>query len=320
MAAINFKVSNRSRKGGIKNLPPTVELPSDATVEDAKIAIARATRISDYNRVGIFDPLSQKTLKDRKSLLRDHPEVIKRGQLLVKDLGAQLGWRTVYIIEYIGPLVFHPLFLGLRDHIYPAVYPYIKDYVPEPNPGNALSLTQKTTFALVMAHFVKRELETIFLHKFSANTMPARNIFKNSAFYWLMAGLLGAVEIYAPFSPAAKAETLYIDYLGIALFLSGEIANLRTHYILANLRKPGETARKIPKGLGFNLVTCPNYMFEILAWVGIILVSRSSALATFIAVGAAQMYEWAWGKEKAYRQQFPDQYKKKRSVLLPGLL
>lgn len=61
-------------------------------------------------------------------------------------------------------------------------------------------------------------------------------------------------------------------------------------------------------------------MFEILAWVGVILVSRDWSVAFFIAIGALQMYDWAKGKERAYRKEFGDNYKKKRYVLLPGLL
>jgi very-long-chain enoyl-CoA reductase len=188
-----------------------------------------------------------------------------------------------------------------------------------PEPATELSTAQKLTFGMIMAHFIKREVETIFVHKFSASTMPASKIFLNSAFYWTMAGFLGALEIYAPFSLAAKANNSTIDYIGLGLFFFGEVCNARIHYYLSTLRKPGETARKIPKGFTFNLVTCPNYMFEIIAWVGIILVARSPSLVGFISVGISYMHDWAWGKEKAYRKQFGDQYKKKRSVILPGI-
>ncbi|KAI0013239.1 3-oxo-5-alpha-steroid 4-dehydrogenase-domain-containing protein [Xylariaceae sp. FL0662B] len=317
MAELSLKVVNRSRKG-LKGLPLSIVLPNDATVEDAKIAVARAVKVSDYNRIGIFDPVSQKTLKDRKSLLREQAEVIKRGELLVKDLGPQLGWRTVYVVEYLGPLLFHPLFLFLRPYLYPAVYPFVKDYVPLPN--DELSFTQKAAFAMIMAHFVKRELETIFLHKFSANTMPAVYIFRNSFFYWVFAGIIGALELYAPFAPAAKSGITPLHYIGLALYFVGEILNFDVHYYLAHLRKPGETARKLPRGHGFSIVTCPNYMYEIIAWLGIILFTRSPALAVFITFGIYYMYTWALGKEKAYRKQFGDKYKKKRSLILPGLL
>ncbi|KAI1373798.1 3-oxo-5-alpha-steroid 4-dehydrogenase-domain-containing protein [Hypoxylon crocopeplum] len=323
MAGLTLKVTNRSRKG-LKRLPPSIQLSSDATIEDAKIALAKAAKVSDYNRIGIFDPVSKKTVKDRKSLVREQAEIVKHGELLVKDLGPQIGWRLVYVIEYLGPLIFHPLFLSLRNQFYPALYPLLKNILPPAarNASGELSLAQQAAFAMITAHFVKRELETLFLHKFSANTMPFAYVFRNSFFYWAAAGLLGALEIYAPFSPAALAPNTLtpLTYAGIALYVIGELGNFDVHYYLAHLRKPGETARKIPRGHGFGLVTCPNYMFEVIAWIGIILVARSPSLVLFISIGSYFMYTWGWGKEKTYRKQFGDKYKKKRYVMLPGLL
>ncbi|KAK8093738.1 steroid alpha reductase family protein [Apiospora hydei] len=253
-ADLTVKLTNRSRKQAIKRLPASLDLPSTANVEDAKIAIASKAGVSDHNRIGLFDPTTNKTLKDRKALLSD----LKLDELLVKDLGPQLAWRTVFLIEYFGPLLFHPIFFGLRNYIYPALYPYVKDFVPVPSYNDGtLSVSQRITFACVMLHFLKREFETAFIHKFSASTMPAFNVFRNSFFYWAVAGLLAAVEVYAPFSPAAKAENLSIDALGLALYCFGEFMNFRVHYYLSSLRSPGGTERQIPRGLGFELVTSP---------------------------------------------------------------
>ena len=183
-----------------------------------------------------------------------------------------------------------------------------------------MSPTQWLSFALIVLHFVKRELETLFVHKFSANTMPVRNVFKNSFFYWAASGLLCAYFIYSPTSLAAKADQPLIDATGVLLYLFGETGNALVHLYLSSLRTTGGTERKIPVGYGFGLVTCPNYMYEILSWVAIILVSRNWTVAFFIAIGAAQMYTWGKGKEAAYRKEFGDRYKKKRYAILPGLL
>lgn len=71
----------------IKKLPTEIELPADATVEDAKISIAKATGIRDYNRIGIFDPSTKKTLKNRHARIAEEPAVVSGGEVLVKDLG-----------------------------------------------------------------------------------------------------------------------------------------------------------------------------------------------------------------------------------------
>ncbi|KAH7040699.1 3-oxo-5-alpha-steroid 4-dehydrogenase-domain-containing protein [Microdochium trichocladiopsis] len=315
---ISLKVTNRVPKRPIKKLPSSIELGSDATVEDVKLALAKAAGIADHNRLGIYDPSTKKTLKDRKAPLSSLEAVVKHGEVLVKDMGPQVSWRTVFIMEYLGPMLFHPPILALRNYIYPPLYSLLKGHVPAP--ATELSFAQKAGFAMIMLHFLKREYETVFVHKFSAATMPVANIFWNSIFYWSAAGLLGAFEIYAPFSPAALAKDPITTYLGIALFVFGQVGNFRIHKYLSGLRKPGETDRKLPQGFTFQLVTCPNYMFEVIAWAGIIIATRSPSLIFFISIGIYYMWTWGWGKEKAYRKQFGDQYKKKRSVMLPGLL
>jgi very-long-chain enoyl-CoA reductase len=172
---------------------------------------------------------------------------------------------------------------------------------------------------MIVGHFVKREFETLFVHKFSANTMPWFNIFKNSAHYWLLSGVLCAYFLYSPTSLTATADNKIVDAVGFALFLFAEINNGLVHLYLSSLRSTGGTERKIPVGYSFSLVTCPNYMFELLAWLGVIIVSRNWAVLLFAAVGGAQMAAWAKEKERAYRKEFGDKYKKKRYVILPGL-
>jgi very-long-chain enoyl-CoA reductase len=175
--------------------------------------------------------------------------------------------------------------------------------------------------AMMVLHFAKREYETLYIHKFSLSTMPLRNIFKNSAHYWLLSGLNIAYWVYAPTACAAAAGPLAtaLDVAGVALYLFGEASNLHTHVTLSRLRSAGGTERGIPRGYGFDLVTCPNYLFETIAWVGVLLVSKSASTALFLAFSFGQMYPWAVKKERALRAEFPDQYKKKKYVIIPSV-
>lgn len=174
--------------------------------------------------------------------------------------------------------------------------------------------------AMIVLHFLKREYETVFVHKFSLATMPLLNIFKNSFHYWVLSGLNIAYWIYAPSSYTAKSSPTidYINYAGLVLYVYGEVSNFIAHQTLSNLRSRGGTERGIPKGYGFGLVTCPNYLFELIAWTGIALVSKSAATVIFNGIAWAQMHQWAIKKEKALRAEFPDKYKKKKYVLLPS--
>lgn len=49
-----------------------------------------------------------KTLKDSETL--QSLNLRSGGKLYVKDLGPQIGWRTVFLAEYAGPLAVYLLF------------------------------------------------------------------------------------------------------------------------------------------------------------------------------------------------------------------
>ena len=81
----------------------------------------------------------------------------------------------MFYVEYAGPIVITVLLLLLRKPIYGE------------NPE--LTLNQKLGVFMALLHYVKRELETIFVHRFSSETMPLLNIFKNSFHYWILFGV-----------------------------------------------------------------------------------------------------------------------------------
>ena len=115
---------------------------------------------------------------------------------------------------------------------------------------------------MVILHYVKRELETIFVHRFSNDTMPFTNIFKNSIHYW---GFFGLFNMYFFLHPDYTKPSWASDQFYIAstvFFCFFEFMNLMCHLELKNLRKPGTTERGIPKGYGFGYVSCANYFWE----------------------------------------------------------
>lgn len=152
--------------------------------------------------------------------------------------------------------------------------------------------------------------------------MPFIYIFRNCAYYWLLAGVNIAFWTYRPaasIATSSPSSNPSIIYPALILYLVGQLGNLSTHLTLRKLRSSGGTERGIPRGWAFELVTCPNYMFEIIAWVGIVLVSWSLSTIVFISVGIGFMGAWGKKKEGKYRREFGGKYRKKRYVMLPGI-
>lgn len=249
--------------------------------------------------------------------------------------GPQIGWRTVFLIEYFGPLVLHPLVFFLRPYIYfnsklnPFSYiPFLPTYgstdvLPPP------TSTQALLCLLITLNFAKRELETLFVHRFSTSTMPFSYVFRNSAHYWILCGVNMSIFLYVPTlstSASLWPKTLLPDdnpavmYGAIALWVFAQASNFKTHMTLRHLRPAGSRKRAIPTGYGFDAVTCPNYSFEFLSWIAVSILSGGNWSAwLFAAVGGYTMLRWAQKKERRYRKEFGSAYKKK-SVMIPGIL
>ena len=173
--------------------------------------------------------------------------------LVFKDLGPQVSWTTVFLVEYGGPIVITLLLLLFRKQIYGS------------NPE--LTYNQKLGVAMALGHYIKREFETLFVHKFSNDTMPLSNIFKNSFHYFVLFGFLTMYFYLRPdYTPPAWANDTIFTASAV-LFTIFELLNLKAHMILSALRKPGTTQRGIPEGWGFGLVSCANYFYEAMAWI-----------------------------------------------------
>ncbi|KAL1741907.1 3-oxo-5-alpha-steroid 4-dehydrogenase-domain-containing protein [Schizophyllum fasciatum] len=291
-----------------RGFPITVEVPADGKVADIKAAIQAKYPKYHATRQKLSAPSDKKALADELPV-REVFAGKSEGKLVVKDLGPQISWKTVFLIEYVGPLLIHPVF-----YYYPRLF-YGQDVKH--------SAMQTYVFSLIMGHFIKRELETLFVHRFSHATMPFFNVFKNSGHYHILSGLLLALDVYRPrYSAPAVAGTILDDptfvKVGAGLVIVFELLNLNAHLVLRSLRPAGTTKRGIPYGLGFGLVSCPNYLFETLVWTTItIMTGGSLASVLFLIVATGQMAVWALKKHRQYKKEFGKSYPRGRKAMFP---
>jgi very-long-chain enoyl-CoA reductase len=264
----------------------------------------------DVDRVVLrLDPRG-KNLKDEQRISELNLPA-KNAQLFFRDLGPQIGWKTVFLFEYAGPMLLYPLFYLRPSLVYGA------DASKPIHPVVTIALYCHTF------HYAKRLFETQFIHRFSHGTMPIGNLFKNCSYYWGFAMFMSYFVNHPHYTPALLGPVQ--SYLGLIGFIVCELGNFSIHLLLRNLRPAGTKERKIPVPDGnpltllYNFVSCPNYTYEVFSWVSFTIMVQSLPAALFTLAGFLQMKIWADGKHRNYRKEFPN-YPKGRKPIIPFLL
>jgi 3-oxo-5-alpha-steroid 4-dehydrogenase 1 len=103
---------------------------------------------------------------------------------------------------------------------------------------------------------------------------------------------------------------------GLALFLGGFALHVASDATIRALRRGGETGYRIPKGGMFRLVSNPNYLGEIIQWIGFALVTRSVAAWAFALFTFCNVFPRAISNHRWYRERFPD-YPSGRKIIIP---
>eukprot|EP01057_Protomagalhaensia_wolfi_P002683 Protomagalhaensia_wolfi_Nauph_80__2682@NODE_280_length_2939_cov_43_973793_g210_i0_p1_GENE_NODE_280_length_2939_cov_43_973793_g210_i0NODE_280_length_2939_cov_43_973793_g210_i0_p1_ORF_typecomplete_len297_score45_42Steroid_dh/PF02544_16/2_4e03Steroid_dh/PF02544_16/3_6e38ubiquitin/PF00240_23/3_1e05Ubiquitin_2/PF14560_6/0_0014Ubiquitin_4/PF18036_1/0_41Ubiquitin_4/PF18036_1/9_1e03DUF1295/PF06966_12/0_063SfLAP/PF11139_8/1_7e03SfLAP/PF11139_8/0_11_NODE_280_length_2939_cov_43_973793_g210_i08831773 len=282
----------------------TIDIHDSATLDEFKAEFEKQFHYyPERQRFTLKDPKDQgadKAVKDGK--LADSG-VENESTLYFKDLGVQISWRLVFVLEYLGPLIIFPVLYAMPHLVYGEPVQH--------------SLTQKLAFFLVVAHYLKREFESFFVHRFSNATMPFIRLPINCGHYWVLGGILIAYYVLHPRHQAPFTGTLMPLFLA-GVMIGAEVMNCQTHIILRNLRPRGSKTRGVPKGAGFDLCSCANYTWESLAWISFALLVNTLTTWIFVCAAIGQMASWAQKKHKRYRVD-PD-YPKNRSAIFPYIL
>ncbi len=299
-----MKVTASTKKGDI-----IVDVASGATVGELRMAFSTALKKS-IHRISIKHSEENGSVRlDDDSATLASVKVTASTKLVYKDLGPQMGYRTVFYAEYGGPIVFVGLIAFFRTELFTMLgYSKVGGF------GTMHWVAQLGVYCW-MAHFIKRELETAFVHKFSRPTMPLKNLFINCTYYWSFGAVIGWPLCSPTFSPPNKNQV----YAGLALFVLSELGNFAIHLKLASMR-PAELSKKrdIPKGFGFDLVACPNYFFEVMSWIGFSIMTNVAFSYLFTLFGFYQMSIWAQGKHKNYKKTYEKEYTSlNRKAIIP---
>ena len=107
--------------------------------------------------------------------------------------------------------------------------------------------------------------------------------------------------------------------LGFLLFATGMILNLSSDTILIGLRKSSTNGYQIPHKGMFKWISCPNYLGEIIEWIGFATMAWNLAAFSFVIWTIVNLLPRAIDNHKWYRQQFSD-YPVNRKAIIPFIL
>ncbi|XP_051872486.1 3-oxo-5-alpha-steroid 4-dehydrogenase 1 [Pristis pectinata] len=169
---------------------------------------------------------------------------------------------------------------------------------------------------MFICHYSQRSLIYPFLIRGGKSTPFA--IFVMALAFCTCNGYLQAINLtkHAVYSSDWITDPRFLT--GSALWFLGLLVNLHSDHILRNLRKPGETGYKIPRGGMFEYVSGANFFGEIVEWMGYAIAcwclpSAAFAIFTFFVVSSRAAHHHRW-----YLEKFED-YPKTRKILIPFL-
>ena len=173
--------------------------------------------------------------------------------------------------------------------------------------------------AVFVVHYFNRGFIFPFRIKVQGKRMPVVSMLSSMLFYIINSYLIG---YYFGALKAYPLEWLWDPrfIIGMLIFIGGFIINIQSDNILMRLRGPGETGYKIPRGGMYKYVSCPNYLGEILEWVGFAIMSWSLMGVVYAFWVALPLIPQAILAHRWYKEQFGAEYPPQRKAVFPYLL
>lgn len=184
---------------------------------------------------------------------------------------------------------------------------------------NCANLSPLVLAALWMAHYIHRSLiYPLQLRVARSQSMPLGLVAMGFVFN-LANTFVNATWIsrYGSYSRRWLVDPHFL--VGVGVFVAGYVINRHSDAILRRLRQPGEGGYKVPTGGLYRWVSCPNYLGEIVVWLGWALATWSLAGLSFALFTAANLIPRALANHRWYKQTFAD-YPSGRRALIPLVL
>lgn len=127
------------------------------------------------------------------------------------------------------------------------------------------------------------------------------------------------IASYAPHLQSNEWFYMPQFIIGTLLFLLGYAMNKYSDRVLIKLRKANPDAYSIPHGGVYSVVSCPNYLGEIITWLGFSIAAWSIAGFVFTFMTACNLIYRGIENHQWYLDKFPE-YPKDRKAVIPFIL
>ncbi len=179
------------------------------------------------------------------------------------------------------------------------------------------SLIQIVFLSIWLIHYINRSFIWPLKAKISGKPMPLLIIFMALVFNAINVYLQGNwIFVYGEYSSSWLTSNCFI--VGTLIFIIGLYINVTSDNILIALRKNNEEEYSIPKGFLFNKISSPNYLGEMIEWLGWAIMTWSLAGLVFFFWTVANLLPRAIANHKWYKKEF-ENYPSNRKAIIPYL-
>jgi steroid 5-alpha reductase family enzyme len=181
-----------------------------------------------------------------------------------------------------------------------------------------VTIVQIIFLAMWEIHYIDRSFIYPLTRRISKNPFPLAVLMAGLAFNIMNAYLNSNYII----NNTPKYVELWLDDLrflsGLGLFLLGFVMNRHSDYVLYHVRRISQQDYSIPQNGFFRWISCPNYLGEIVIWLGWTVATWSPVAAAFLLWTVANLVPRARSHHRWYQQHF-DNYPDGRRALVPWI-
>ena len=163
-----------------------------------------------------------------------------------------------------------------------------------------------------IVHYINRSI--IFPLRLKKSSKMPISVILSAIFFNIINGFTNGYYLgnLAVFPNEYFLNTNFI--LGLLFFIIGVSINVNADNILIKIRNQNK-GYQIPKGKLYNLISCPNYLGEMIEWIGFALMCWSLPSLLFAIWTIANLFPRAIAQHKWYKNKFD--YPSNRKAIIP---